>query len=71
MNVWFYYAWKSFILSLKRRTEITKLGLASFANLGPSCVLLSIVVGHTVYVSALITKMLNQFGQMVECSFMN
>ena len=61
-SAWFSYAWKSFILSINRRNQITKLGLASFVNLEPSGVLLSKVVGHIVYVSALITKMLNQFG---------
>ena len=55
----FYFAWKSFISSLKRCTQIAKLSLASFVNLDPSDVLLSIVVGHIVYVSALITKMLH------------
>ena len=55
-SAWFCYAWKSFILSLKKCTQIKKFGLASFVNLDPKwCV----TVISIVYVSSLITKMLN------------
>ena len=46
-------------LSLKRCIQITKLDLANSVNLGSSGASLSIEVGHIMYMSALIIKMLN------------